>query len=117
MEGIEILYYIVSINDVFYAMTLEGNVQASMVYRERDCLLAHGASRFLWEKLFVCSDEFYTWVCNKCGLIATVNEEKQEACCNPCKNYMDFSKVAIPYACKLFFMELESMGIVPRIEF
>ncbi len=98
-------------------MILGRNNQASMVDRERDCLLAHGASKFLWEKLFVCSDEFYTWVCNKCGLIATVNEEKQEACCNLCKNYMDFSKVAIPYAAKLFFMELESMGIVPRIEF
>ena len=87
-----------------------------MVVRERDAILAHGASKFLWEKMFVCADEFYSWTCKKCGLIATVNEDKQTAECHPCKNYSEFTKISIPYACKLFFMELQAMGIVPRIE-
>ena len=30
-------------------------------------------------------------------------------------NYIDFSEIRIPYACKLFIQECESMSIYPRL--
>lgn len=89
---------------------------------ERDVLLAHGVSGFLLERMFHCSDEFYAFVCDHCGLIApyadseTTPDIEVSRCCKPCQNYTSFSKVAIPYASKLLFQELMSMGIVPRIQ-
>ena len=77
---------------------------------EAQALLAHGASEFLWEKTFSCSDEFYATVCNSCGNFCL------EECCNYCQINGGTSKVAIPFACKLFFMELYCMNIRPRIK-
>ena len=54
-------------------------------------------------------------VCNKCGLIASYNEQLHIHCCNTCENRVDFSYVEIPYACKLLFQELTTMNVVPRI--
>lgn len=87
-----------------------------MVFRERDCMIAHGASKFLWEKLFTCSDGFYTTVCDKCGNFAVSKRESNIKICQKCQNYTEFSDVAIPYAAKLLFMELQCMGIYPRIK-
>jgi hypothetical protein len=81
-----------------------------------NCLIAHGASKFLWEKLFTCSDEFYTTVCDKCGNFATDIKDSNIKICQKCENYTEFSTVAIPYAAKLLFMELQCMGIYPRIK-
>jgi hypothetical protein len=81
-----------------------------------NCMIAHGASKFLWEKLFTCSDGFYTAVCDKCGNFATDVKDSEIKICQKCQNYTEFSVVAIPYASKLLFMELQSMGIFPRIK-
>lgn len=72
-------------------------------------------AQFLQERFFHCSDEFYVHVCDLCGLIATVNEEKDIYQCNKCNNYIHFSKIGIPYAAKTLFMELNGMHIVPRL--
>ena len=96
-------------------MILKGNIQRSVVVRERDAMIAHGASKFLWEKLFTCSDGFFTTVCDTCGNFAVDNKKTGIRICQKCNNYTDFSEVAIPYASKLLFMELQSMGIFPRI--
>lgn len=81
---------------------------------ERDCMLSHGAAQFLKETLQDRSDNYRTYTCNSCGLIAIVNEEKNIYCCKGCQNYSDFSEVRIPYAMKLFVQELQCMSIGSR---
>ena len=83
---------------------------------ERDCMISHGSLQFLKERMVDVSDNYRAFVCNTCGLISSVNPEKNIYKCGQCKNYIDFSEVRIPYACKLLIQELESMCIAPRIK-
>ena len=82
---------------------------------EVDCLLSHGAAGFLKERIFECSDKYEVYVCDQCGLIGTINVEKRLFLCKPCNNTTLFSKVNLPYAAKLLWHELYSLGIIPRI--
>ena len=82
---------------------------------EVDCLLSHGTAGFLKERIFECSDQYHAYICNKCGLIACVNPQKNIYLCNSCGNTNDFSKVNLPFASKLLWQELYSLGIIPRI--
>ena len=82
---------------------------------ERDAMIVHGNARFLKERLYDMSDPYSMNVCNKCGMIATYNDEMHIHICRTCENRTDFSYVEIPYACKLLFQELMTMNIAPRI--
>ena len=82
---------------------------------ERDCIVAHGASRFVKDRLYDVSDKYSIHVCKKCGMFASYNEKESISCCNVCDNTSSFAKVDIPYSCKLLFQELISMNIAPRI--
>ena len=82
---------------------------------ERDCMASHGAARFVKERLYDSSDSFSVHVCNKCGMIASFNNQKNIHLCKTCQNRSDFKYVEIPYACKLMMQELISMNIAPRI--
>ena len=82
---------------------------------ERDCMVSHGAARFTRGRMYDASDKYQVYVCNKCGLIASYNDELHIHCCRTCDNRVDFSYVEIPYACKLLFQELTTMNVVPRI--
>ena len=82
---------------------------------ERDCIVAHGASRFVKERLYDSSDKYSLHVCKKCGMFASYNEKESISTCNVCDNTSHFAKVDIPYSCKLLFQELTSMNVVPRI--
>jgi DNA-directed RNA polymerase II subunit RPB2 len=82
---------------------------------EAQVLMAHGVSGFLKERMFDCSDEFYVFVCNECGTIATANEQMKLFECRLCNNKINFSKINMPYATKLLFYELHGMSIHPRI--
>ncbi len=82
---------------------------------ERDCGISHGASRFTKERLCDVSDKYSTWVCDKCGMLAAVNPSEHIHMCNTCENTSSFSRLDLPYSCKLLFQELTTMNVIPRV--
>ena len=82
---------------------------------EKDAMVSHGASRFTRGRMYDASDKYQVYVCKKCGLIASYNDQLHIHCCRTCDNRVDFAYVEIPYACKLLFQELTTMNVVPRI--
>ena len=82
---------------------------------ERDCMIAHGTARFNKERLYDASDKYEVFSCKKCGMFAIFNDQCHIHECKTCGNRVSFSRIKIPYACKLLFQELITMNIVPRI--
>jgi len=82
---------------------------------ERDCFLAHGTAGFCKEILLDKSDHFKAFVCRKCGNFAIVNPASKKYECRGCNNLTSFTEVRLPYACKLFLQELNTMSIAPRM--
>ncbi len=80
---------------------------------ERDCMISHGASAFLKERLLDTSDSHICHVCDICGLLAIAGKNILE--CKGCNNTTRISKINIPYAFKLLVQELMAMNIAPRI--
>ena len=83
---------------------------------ERDCMLSHGTSQFLKERLYNCSDKYYVWIDKKTGMIAPVNPRKNMYKSLYSNNETEFCKINIPYSSKLLLHELMAMHILPRIE-
>jgi DNA-directed RNA polymerase II subunit RPB2 len=77
---------------------------------ERDCIIAHGASRFLKERLFEQSDPYNAMICEECGNFATSSIK-----CKSC-NTDKIAKVHMPYVSKLVIQELNAMMIKCKIE-
>jgi len=77
---------------------------------ERDCMIAHGVSSLLNERLMLASDECEVLVCDQCGLFVW------KEVCTACRKPGHVSAVRMPYACKLLFQELISMNIAPRMK-
>ena len=70
---------------------------------ERDCMISHGAARFLKERTMDVSDKYRIHVCDYCGLIAEANLSQNTYNCRGCKNQSAISVINIPYASKLLF--------------
>ncbi|KAL4556666.1 hypothetical protein LXL04_034820 [Taraxacum kok-saghyz] len=85
---------------------------------ERDCLIAHGASANLHERLFTLSDSSEMHVCRRCRRMAGViqrtvpgGQKIRGPYCRVCESVEDVIKVSVPYGAKLLTQELFSMGI------
>lgn len=73
-------------------------------------MISHGTSRFLKERLFDQSDPYQVIICEECGGFASSMTE-----CKACKNDT-MVRVNLPYAAKLLFQEIQSMGIKVSIK-
>ena len=81
---------------------------------EKDAMVSHGAARFTRGRMYDASDKYSVFICKKCGIIASYNDQMHIHHCRTCDNRTDFSYIEIPYACKLLFQELNTMNIAPR---
>ena len=82
---------------------------------ERDCMISHGAARFLKERTLDVSDKYRIHVCDICGLICEAKLGENTFQCRNCDNRDKISAIELPYASKLLFQELMSMMMAPRI--
>ncbi|WOG91975.1 hypothetical protein DCAR_0311231 [Daucus carota subsp. sativus] len=90
---------------------------------ERDCLIAHGASANLHERLFTLSDCSQMHICRRCKHPANVIQRTvtggrkiRGPYCRYCQSTEDIVKVSVPYGAKLLCQELFSMGISLKFE-
>ncbi|HEX55254.1 MAG: DNA-directed RNA polymerase subunit B [Candidatus Altiarchaeales archaeon] len=81
---------------------------------ERDCLIAHGASMMLKDRLLDESDRIIVPVCSKCGLVAVRDVERDTIYCPICGE-VETHLVEMGYAFKLLLNELMGMCIYPRL--
>ncbi|KAJ1413111.1 RNA polymerase Rpb2, domain 7 [Sesbania bispinosa] len=90
---------------------------------ERDCLIAHGASANLYERLFTLSDCSQIHICSKCKNVANVimrpvsgGRKIRGPYCRFCESVDDIVVASVPYGAKLLCQELFSMGINLKFE-
>jgi DNA-directed RNA polymerase II subunit RPB2 len=91
---------------------------------ERDCILAHGASGMLLDRLFEQADAFDFYVCRHCGLVAEAVAPEHAApvhariFCRGCRlgGEENVAFVRMPYAMKLLHQELAAMSIAMRFK-
>lgn len=80
---------------------------------ERDACVSHGASRFTKERMYDVSDKYSMYICRNCGMNACYNKDIH--LCTYCNNRTNFSRIELPYACKLLFQELVTTNVIPRL--
>jgi DNA-directed RNA polymerase subunit B'/DNA-directed RNA polymerase subunit B len=81
---------------------------------ERDCLIAHGATLALKERLLDESDKYKAIVCNECGMLSVHDKIRNKIYCPICGE-VDSFPVEISYAFKLLLDELKSLCIFPKL--
>jgi len=77
---------------------------------EKDCMFSHGSTRVLKESLFDKSDKYHIPVCVDCG-----NVPNKRTYCTKCENE-NIEMKNMPYATKVLYQELLSMGIKMKIK-
>jgi len=75
---------------------------------EKDCIVVHGCTKFLNERMFLYSDPFKADVCSKCGMLSNTKERCQ------CGS-LQVRQCNMPYAFKNLLQELNGMGIKTKI--
>ena len=85
---------------------------------ERDCLIAHGASMVIKDRLLDESDGWPLMVCNNsgCGHIAYYDWKRRTPVCPVCGDRADVHSVHTSYAFKLLLDEMKSLGVAMRLE-
>jgi DNA-directed RNA polymerase subunit B len=81
---------------------------------ERDCLIGHGASMVIKDRLLDESDLTTKYICNTCGHIALVDRHGRLRC-PICEDRAEIYPIDMSYAFKLLIDELKSLVIAPRI--
>lgn len=81
---------------------------------ERDCLIGHGASALLRDRLLEESDKYTAFVCETCGTIAYHDIKQNKYICRLDGDKANISPVSISYAFKLLVQELMALGVAPR---
>jgi DNA-directed RNA polymerase subunit B' len=81
---------------------------------ERDCLIGHGTSMLLRERLLEESDKTTELVCGKCGMSAVHDRVRNRNYCPLCGDSA-IHEIEIGYAFKLLLDEMKSIGIFPRM--
>ena len=82
---------------------------------ERDCLIGHGASMLLKERMLEESDKTTELVCAKCGAVAVTDYIRNKSYCPLCAESDELYQIEISYAFKLLLDEIKAIGIFPRI--
>ena len=82
---------------------------------ERDCLIGHGASMVIKDRLLDESDLTIKYVCNTCGHIA-IKDRHGRLRCSVCGDKANVYPLEMSYAFKLLLDELKSLGIAPRMK-
>jgi DNA-directed RNA polymerase II subunit RPB2 len=83
---------------------------------ERDCMISHGASAFIKERMVDCSDKYTTYVCENCGSFAIKYSSSSAYRCIDCKsNPTVVKEISMPYSLKLLIQHLMSMYIHVRL--
>lgn len=77
---------------------------------ERDCLIGHGVSMVLLERLMLSSDAFRVDVCTQCGRLG------YQQWCSYCESSRTLANIQMPYAFKLLLQELQAMNIQPKLK-
>ncbi len=82
---------------------------------ERDCLIGHGATALLRDRMLFNSDKYEMLVCSKCGHIAWYNARRGVYECPIHEEDGDVRPVIVPYAFKLLLQEVTSMFVKPQL--
>ena len=82
---------------------------------ERDCLIGHGASMVIKDRLLDESDLTIKYVCSTCGHIA-IHDRHGGLRCPICGDKADIYPIEMSYAFKLLIDELRSLIIAPRLK-
>lgn len=81
---------------------------------ERDCLIGHGASMMLKDRLLDESDKVVVPVCSKCGMVAVNDIDRRQIYCPLCGETTTYP-VEMAYAFKLLINELMGMCVIPKL--
>jgi len=82
---------------------------------ERDCLIGHGVSMMLKDRLLDESDKVIVPICSKCGMVAVNDVERRQIYCPVCGEVPTYP-VEMAYAFKLLINELMGMCVFPKLK-